>query len=155
MSKTVQITKIGSITRVVETYSENPVNSRVLNISSGSCEISRDRIVFLGINLSFTFDELADKLGATDLVGVLDAFAELGYFSGSVGTSQNGSGFITLPITLNADIVQSDLLKNKSGIAMVVANGVVTQPVFGYDPFSGSFNLNVLSGEILTIFYNN
>ena len=155
MSKTVKIFKIGDVTRVYEYYSENPAQSRVLNIGCASLELFGDKIIVKGENLSFTYHELDDTLGAGDLVEVMDKFADYGFFGCGGGSSQSATGFITLAITSNANVVQSPLLVGKSAINMVVVANTTEQDVIGYNSGAGSFIMNVSAGDILTIFFTN
>lgn len=147
------IHKIGAVTRVEERYTEDPTYLRIINAGCESYVLKKGKIKFKNLGLSFSVSELANNFGAQNNVDLANKFAQMGFFTTSNGNAI--SGFVEVNITENSDMVQNDLLKNKSAINMVVVGNSINQNIIGYDPQAGSFVLNVFQGETLLVFFTN
>lgn len=155
MPKQVQLQKIGTVTRVSVTYTENPLIKQIYNVPEATLGIEKDwiNVDLLKCQISFGLNDLVDNFGCTTLEQLMNELALRKYFVCEEGLGEIGS--LTMMITENASTVQNNGLIGKESIDLVVVNNGVDQNPGAFNNETGTFEFQVLAGDKLTIFYTN
>lgn len=155
MPKQVILLKIGTVTRVSVSYTENPLIKQIYNIPEATLRIDKDKIIvdLIRCDLSFGLDELTDNFGCENLESLMNELAVRKYFVCEEGLGE--IGLITMIITEPSGTVQNNGLIGKESIDLVVVNNGVEQNPGAFNRETGTFEFQVIAGDKLTIFYTN
>jgi hypothetical protein len=154
MPKKVRLEKIGTMTRVTEYFTENPLQEKIFNIPDAVLYSEKENIVvdLVKYQLSFTISELEDNFGSDTVQELMNQLAVRKYFICDV---EDNIGSLNYVVTENTERVQSDELIGKESIDLVFVANSPNQNISNYNTVTGAFDFTATAGEKLLIFYTN